>query len=144
MPGPPAPFTDTTIMLLYGPPNQGKTTFAHFLSQSNHPILLLDPICISICNAHKDSLQPFLVPSKSINHQLGSLLRKLSEHNSKTLLKGMIDEIFVMICNQLQEHTKKHRFVIIEGYLLCALPSLCERLILHITQNKWRHWICHK
>lgn len=144
MPGPPAPFTDTTIMLLYGPPNQGKTTFAHFLSDPIRPILSLDSIFISVCKENTEALQPFLIPSKPIDHQLGRLLQKLSKDDSNPLLDRITHDIFFHISKQLSEYANTYRFIIVEGHILYAVPSLRESLISYITHNKWRYWNCHK
>ena len=144
MPGPPVPFTDITILLLYGPANQGKTTLAYFLANQIHTIIPLDPICFSVCNDHINSLKPFINSSKPINEQLGSLLKKLLKANSSAILERMTDDILIKCCKELEEHVKKKKFIIIEGHIMEAIPKLKERLVQHITQNKWRYWICHK
>jgi len=144
MPGPPVPFTDITILLLYGQPNQGKTTFAYFLENKTHITISLDPICISICNQHIDPLQPFLVPSTPIYRQIGRLFKKLLKDNSTTILEHITDNILDNIYKQLDEHTKNYKFIIVEGYIMEAIPKLKECLVQYITENNWRYWLCHK
>lgn len=144
MPGLPGPFTDVTVLLLYAQRNMGKTTFAHFLSNKTHPIISLDAIFINTSKSHMDGLRPFMHPSKPVDHQIGSLVTKLCKQKPTTVLDKMIDDIFVDICKQLDEHIDKHCFIVIEGYLLHAIPNLQKRIVQHITQKKWRHWICHK
>jgi hypothetical protein len=144
MPGPPMSFTDITILLLYGLPNQGKTTFAYFLENKTHITISLDPICISVCKQHSDILQPFLVPSTPIYHQIGRLFKKLLKDNSRTVLGHITDDILDNIYNQLDNHTKKYKFIIVEGYIMEAIPQLKECLVQYITQNNWRYWLCHK
>jgi dephospho-CoA kinase len=144
MPGPPVPFTDITILLLYGMPNKGKTTFAHFLANQTHAILPLDPICFSVCDTHSDTLKPFIIDSIPITRQLGNILKKLLKDNCTTILDDMVHDIFINCCKEIDEYIKKHKFIIIEGYILEAVPKLREHLVQYITQNKWRYWICHK
>jgi len=144
MPGPPVPFTDITILLIYGLSNQGKTTFAHFLANQTHALLPLDPICFSVCNTHINSLKPFMNTSIPINMQLADIVRNLLKNKSTTILDRMTHDIFINCCKEINKYVKKDKFIIIEGYILEAIPKLRQLLIQHITQNKWRYWICHK
>lgn len=144
MPGLPGPFTDVTVLLLYAQPNMGKTTFAHFLSNNTHPIISLDAIFINTSKSHMVALRPFMQLSKPVDHQIGSLIQKLCKQKPTTILNNMLDDIFVDICKQLDEHIDKHRFIIIEGYLLYVIPSIQKRVVQYINQKKWRYWICHK
>jgi len=141
MPGPPAEFSDKTIIFIYGPSNIGKTTFTNFLCKNIKSINIdLDVICMDVYKEQSDIVNP-VKKNCDINFQLGDLNRILADNSV------IINELATKIINNIEliiENNLDINLIVIEGNAIYEMKNLLETVTIYCEQQKIRYWYCHK
>ena len=134
MPGPPAEFTDNTIIIITGNSGIGKSTLASFLSHNREDIKYL---------ATDSFFNPKII-KKYKSEKYKKLLEVLNEINKPTdnvsRLSRIIDkDIFTkLVIKIIRKYYKKgYKCIILEGYIIKYIYS---NLLYYIKKKHIRIW----
>jgi len=140
MPREAAIFSELTVILMYGMPEDGKTTLTKYITDTKGFSISMDLISLKTFDEFHGITKEVMAENVELDDQVGHVIDRLSNNIiiTNSIIENTMNELSILL-----EKYKDAKLIVIEGYTL-SKENILKKLIDLFKSKKIRHWVCHK